>query len=277
MQFTGDRLDQTHLNIGIVGLRREQARLRFDGALLRKARPGRRRQAISDARRLPRRFYAALGPSMHPPTRFVGRETTLPGIIAYWDRDLFCRFANHAYLGWSARDPPTLIGMTMPNSLGAALFNENRLCVVGVLRGERQSFVRSITKPDGPVAQTQATYVPDIDTSGAVVGSTSRCTMSEILNASRVSFAKGGCVVRDTFRKEQRRRAARDGRTGRARWSQAPRLPSPVLSWSGEIYRIHGMTPEIRAGSRDGACVLPSGDRARIQKGLERAASEGVP
>lgn len=94
----------------------------------------------------------------------------LPGMIAYWDKDLLCCFANEAYLHWFGKDPDTLIGKSMVSLLGASLFAANEPYIRGALRGERQNFERVLTRMDGTVGYTWANYIPDISATGAVNG-----------------------------------------------------------------------------------------------------------
>jgi diguanylate cyclase (GGDEF)-like protein/PAS domain S-box-containing protein len=103
--------------------------------------------------------------------RFLKTVTdAMPGMIAYWDRDLRCRFANQAYLEWFGRDPESLIGDTMLSLLGEQLFALNEPYVRGALAGVKQNFERRLTKPDGSIGYTWANYIPDVDDAGDVSG-----------------------------------------------------------------------------------------------------------
>lgn len=94
----------------------------------------------------------------------------LPGMVAYWDRDLLCRYANTAYLEWFGKDPKALIGRSIVSLLGEALFTANEPYIRGALRGEKQKFERRLHKPDGTIGYTLAHYIPDIDEHGTVNG-----------------------------------------------------------------------------------------------------------
>jgi PAS domain-containing protein len=48
-----------------------------------------------------------------------------PSMMAYWDRDLLCRFANRAYELWFGVDPDRLIGRSIAELLGPKLFALN--------------------------------------------------------------------------------------------------------------------------------------------------------
>jgi PAS domain S-box-containing protein len=94
--------------------------------------------------------------------RFVQTVTdAIPALIAYWDRDLVCRFANRAYTDWFGKSPEQLVGSGMRDALGAALFAQNEPHVRAVLAGREQAFERTLTKTDGSVGHTWAHYTPD--------------------------------------------------------------------------------------------------------------------
>lgn len=95
---------------------------------------------------------------------------TVPGLLAYWDKDLCCKFANKAYLEWFGKTPESILGTQLIDLLGAQLFAANEAHVRAVLAGKPQEFERTITKPDGSVGHTIATYIPDENEDGEVVG-----------------------------------------------------------------------------------------------------------
>ena len=87
----------------------------------------------------------------------------VPSMIGYWDRQLINRFANHAYQRWFGVDPGQLPGRRLIDLLGPELFEQNRPMIEAALRGEPQSFERTIPRPDGQgVAHSLAHYLPDV-------------------------------------------------------------------------------------------------------------------
>jgi len=94
----------------------------------------------------------------------------MPGMIAYWDRDLKCQFANARYVEWFGRTPQQMAGITMPTLMGPKLFALNRPYIEGALAGRPQTFERTLVKPSGEVGHTFAQYIPDLDQQGRVVG-----------------------------------------------------------------------------------------------------------
>jgi len=86
----------------------------------------------------------------------------VPGMLAYWDKDQRCRFANRAYEKWFGVRPETVIGMSMKELLGP-LHALNLPYIEGALRGEAQEFEREIPDPaGGPARFSQAHYIPHI-------------------------------------------------------------------------------------------------------------------
>jgi PAS domain S-box-containing protein len=110
-------------------------------------------------------------PSEIERARFVAAVADhLPGMVAYWDADLLCRFANKAYLEWFGWTPADLIGTHIRQLLGEDLFARNAPYIDGALGGQRQSFERTLEKPSGDIGHTWAQYIPDIAPDGAVRG-----------------------------------------------------------------------------------------------------------
>ncbi len=87
----------------------------------------------------------------------------MPSMVGYWDKNLINRFANHAYLAWFGKQPADIPGKHIRDVLGNALYESNRPMIDAVLRGEPQSFERTI---HNPVRQrfkhSQAHYIPDV-------------------------------------------------------------------------------------------------------------------
>ena len=85
-------------------------------------------------------------------------------MIFYWDKDLVCRFVNHACIDWFKATPHELIDKkTLEDLLGADDFKKNRPFIMEVLNGNEQVFKLDITIPTGEVRKAVATFVPHND------------------------------------------------------------------------------------------------------------------
>jgi len=103
--------------------------------------------------------------------RFVRAVTdALPAMVAYWDSDLRCRFANSRYKEWFGKSADVVVGMHMRELLGEKLFALNEVYIRGALAGQTQNFERTLTKADGSIGHTWANYLPDHKPDGAVAG-----------------------------------------------------------------------------------------------------------
>jgi PAS domain S-box-containing protein len=85
----------------------------------------------------------------------------IPAMVAYWDANQRCVFANDAYREWFGRSPGEMIGLTMRELLGA-IYEKNLPYILGALAGEKQVFERRIPLPNGDVRDSIATYTPDV-------------------------------------------------------------------------------------------------------------------
>ncbi|WP_088287360.1 PAS domain S-box protein [Ideonella sp. A 288] len=92
-----------------------------------------------------------------------------PSMLAYWDTQMRCRFANRAYELRFGVDPDELVGRSIVDLLGPHLYALNEPYIRAALRGESQQFERVVPGPDGVQRHSLATYTPDV-VDGQVVG-----------------------------------------------------------------------------------------------------------
>lgn len=86
----------------------------------------------------------------------------ISAMLAYWDKDLICRFANKAYLQWFGKNRDEMIGkMTLQELLGP-LYEKNLPYIKSALAGEKQTFEREIPTPSGVKKHSLADYYPHI-------------------------------------------------------------------------------------------------------------------
>lgn len=82
----------------------------------------------------------------------------LDAMLAYWDSNQVCLFANGAYRSWFGKRKEEVIGMTMEQLLGP-LYKLNQPYILKALSGEVQVFERTIPTPVG-IRYSLATYTP---------------------------------------------------------------------------------------------------------------------
>ena len=164
-------------------------------------------------------------------------------IMAYWDADLRCRYANGACQQWFGKSEAELLGCLLPDLLGPALFSLNRPYVLGVLAGHPQQFERSLTGSDGVVRRSLARYHPDV-VDGAVVGfivEIADVGPLKTLEASlEVEIALKRRMIDALGRKDAALEAVQQlGQIGSWHWE----IESDITTWSHGLYRLFGYDP----------------------------------
>lgn len=188
--------------------------------------------------------------------RFIrGVTDAIPGLIAYWDRDLRCRFANSAYVQWFGRQPSELVGMSLRELLGDRVFELNEPYVQGALAGRDQVFERTLTKVDGTVGHTLAHYLPDR------VGDEVR---GFFVMVNDVTALKSAQVALEE--------AQRLGQIGSWSWQ----ADGDVVHWSRQMFSILGCDPELPAPSFAAQAMLfTESDFSRLQRQVQTTLETG--
>jgi diguanylate cyclase (GGDEF)-like protein/PAS domain S-box-containing protein len=93
----------------------------------------------------------------------------VPALVAYFDRDERFRFANAMYGQIFGLDTAALIGKTLREVRGEAVYHEIRPKVEAVLRGQASSFEGDFHLGDR-VVRYLANFIPDLGDDGIVVG-----------------------------------------------------------------------------------------------------------
>ncbi len=84
-------------------------------------------------------------------------------MLAYWDKDTICRFANTAYLEWFGKKREDMINKMSIKELLGPLYELNLPYISEVLKGRPQTFEREIPIPGGKgTRHSLANYFPDI-------------------------------------------------------------------------------------------------------------------
>ena len=174
---------------------------------------------------------------------------SVPAMLAYWDRDLRCKFANPAYETWFGVKPEALIGKHIRELLGPDLFALNKPFIDAALDGQPQMFERLIPGPDGVRRHSLANYVPDM-VNGEVAG-----FLVHVNDVSALKKAEESLRQEITERERAHQllsisntslsEAQRLGRIGSWTWNAA----ADVTTWSDELFRIFGREPGNAAPS----------------------------
>lgn len=84
-------------------------------------------------------------------------------MVAYWDRNLICRYATEAFAMWFGRQLDTIINTIDIHELLGDSFQENLPYITAVLEGKVQRFEYDIKTPPGEIKKSTVTYSPDTE------------------------------------------------------------------------------------------------------------------
>jgi PAS domain S-box-containing protein len=87
----------------------------------------------------------------------------LPGMVAYWDSALRCKFANRSYREWFGKSPDEIIGARLRDLLGEGLYAKNEPYILGALAGKPQQFEREVRNKLGEPRHTLAQCIPHVE------------------------------------------------------------------------------------------------------------------
>lgn len=187
----------------------------------------------------------------------------VPSMLAYWDKDLRCRFANKAYKRWFGLTPEQIIGMPMPALLGPKLFALNEPYVKGVLAGQEQLFERIVPGPDGVQRHSLANYIPDI-VDGVVQGFLVQVTEVTHLKAVETALRESEAFL---------------DRTGRVAsvggWEVD--LLSSTHKWSDQLCRMYDVPLGYRPSRDDAMRFIAPQARDEAREQVERSITTGEP
>jgi PAS domain S-box-containing protein len=170
-----------------------------------------------------------------------------PGLVAYWNTDLVCVFANQAYAVWFGRPVSEIIGVRYETLLGALVTRRNRPFIDAALSGKPQRFEQALTRADGEWVPILSSLVPHV-VEGRTVGFICHCTDVTLLKDTERALREEAA---ERQRANQIIRASVDaleeaqhlGQIGSWTWSAEP----DEVRWSKELYRIMGRDPALLA------------------------------
>jgi PAS domain S-box-containing protein len=106
-------------------------------------------------------------------SNFINEQTTSMGeteivhenlnsMMAYWDKNLVCRFANQAYLDWFGIAPEDMINKITIQELLGSSYEKNVPLIEGALSGKAQVFTKVLNLYSGEPRRVVIAYYPDI-------------------------------------------------------------------------------------------------------------------
>ncbi len=201
-----------------------------------------------------------------------------PGLMAYWNRDLYCLFSNSAYADWFGRSRAEMVGMRYETLLGPVQAAVNRPFVLGVLAGTPQQFAQDLPRVNRGLVPTLTHYVPDF-LDGAVVGFTAHVTDISLLKDTERALReeaeerqRANRLIRTSV--EALEEAQRLGQIGSWAWTVDP----DAVRWSKELYRIMGRDPTLPAPTfAQHATIYAPESWLRLQQLVDIALSTGAP
>jgi len=191
---------------------------------------------------------------------------SIPAMIAYWDCDGICRFANRAHFDRLGLAPEQLIGKSLdqvfastPDKKGS---NDRRHArIAAALKGERQQFDQTDVGADGAVRHSQSEFLPHWQ-GDRVVG-----FYAFIVDITPRKIAESRLA-------QQEARLSTTSRMGEiGGWEIERGAPGPV--WSDMVYRIHDL-PAGEMPALDAALdFYPPGAREIVAGSLTEAFEQG--
>jgi len=93
----------------------------------------------------------------------------VPALLAYWDKNTVCQFANDSYRQWFGITREEMIGKITIEELLGPVYEKNLPYILKVLEGKPQTFEREFILQGGRIRHTIISYFPDFS-NGEVKG-----------------------------------------------------------------------------------------------------------
>lgn len=169
----------------------------------------------------------------------------IPARLAYYDKDLICRFANSAHANRYGKLPSEMVGSHLSQVVRPDLLPEILPRVASALSGETQSFEAERVASDGTRNFYQIHYIPDFQ-NGSVEGifielhdiSERRRTEEFVLEANRDLEERVNERSAELFRSEQRYRLMVDAIQDYCVYFVDDE--GIITEWSESAQRLHG-------------------------------------
>ncbi len=154
-------------------------------------------------------------------------SNSVPAMIAYWDANGICQFANQAHFGRFGLTPAQIEGLSAEQLFGDGADEEIYRRIAAAQHGERQSFVRSVTDAGGKLTHWQCEYLPHV-VDGRVLG-----FYALVVDITQRKSDEDRLAQQEALSAA----ASRMGEIGG--WILERDAPGPF--WSDMVYRIHDL------------------------------------
>ncbi len=202
----------------------------------------------------------------------------IPSMLAYWDTELRCHFANQAYERWFGVDADALIGTSIKDLLGPELFALNKVHIDAVLAGQPQIFERLVSGHDGIQRHSLAHYIPDVvngEVKGFMVEVTEVTKLKNTEMALRAEIAARERAI-ELLRKSEAalQRAQHLGQLG----SWELEAGTGIVTWSDELYRIFGLdSARLPPSYEEHPSLFTQESWAKLKAAIDSALATGTP
>jgi PAS domain S-box-containing protein len=177
----------------------------------------------------------------------------IPVELAYYDKDLNCRFANRAHAERHGRQPEDMVGENLSNLVSSERLPEILPHVAAALSGHKQTFESEYTGADGRQSYFEVHYIPD-QRKGDIEGifielhdvSDRRRTEEFVLEANRDLEERVRERNAELFQSEQRYRLMVDAIQDHCIYFVDEH--GAVTEWTESAQRLHGHSRQQMLG-----------------------------
>jgi len=188
---------------------------------------------------------------------------TIPVMIAFWDTNSICRFANRAHstrLPWTKEQ---MIGKSLGEVYGEDFVEANRHHIEAALRGERRVFEYTLLSASGEPYQTEREYVP-VREHDAIVGFFVVATDITERKRAEAQSAHQKALL-----------SATSQLAGVGGWEYE--VATRRVFWSEMVFHIHELAVGDPPALEHAMDFFPPGHRETLRQALIGSLNDGLP
>ncbi|TCQ05160.1 GGDEF and EAL domain-containing protein [Sphingomonas sp. PP-CC-3A-396] len=184
----------------------------------------------------------------------------LPGLVAYFDRDLTYRYANATYAAWRGIAPDQIVGRHCREIVGEGNFPTVLPRLTEALAGTPVTYEYTLFD-GGDARRVQGSYVPDVDAEGVIRGVVVLVTDISVRRDLEARIAEKEIMFNDAFEHAPVGMAVTnaDGRMERVNAAFAAMLGLTVVQLAGLDFRTITHPDDQEADARLFAEVVAGG------------------